>query len=118
MEEDLFNMLRHMNFGQMEPTSLMINLLRAYELNVLRQMDNIIKARIKELAKGAAKVDSSSDLDPFSILGVSMDASEEEVKNAYRGAAWKAHPDHGGTDEQMARVNAAYEVIRRFKGWK
>ena len=32
--------------------------------------------------------------DPYSILGVSHGASDEEVKNAYRNLARKYHPDN------------------------
>ena len=33
----------------------------------------------------------------------------DELKKAYRAAAMKAHPDHGGSEEQMKIINAAYE---------
>lgn len=34
------------------------------------------------------------------------------VKDAYRALAQKAHPDHGGSDEEMQRLNAAYEAAK------
>jgi curved DNA-binding protein CbpA len=37
----------------------------------------------------------------------------DELKKAYRAAAMHAHPDHGGSTEQMQQVNAAYE--KRFE---
>ena len=54
--------------------------------------------------------------DPYKILGVSPDASDDEIKRAYRALAKKYHPDRNPGDEEAAKkmqqVNAAYEQIK------
>lgn len=54
--------------------------------------------------------------DPYKVLGVSPDASDDEVKAAYRKLAKKYHPDLNPGDEYAARkmneINAAYDQIK------
>lgn len=47
----------------------------------------------------------------YDILGISKDADAETIRKAHRSAAMKAHPDHGGTTEQMALVTLAKDVL-------
>ena len=50
--------------------------------------------------------------DYYNILGVSKDASDEEIKKAFRKAAHKYHPDKKGGDEvEFKKVNEAYQVL-------
>ena len=50
--------------------------------------------------------------DYYKILGVSKDASEEEVKKAYRKMAHQHHPDKKTGDEaKFKEINEAYEVL-------
>ena len=54
--------------------------------------------------------------DPYKVLGVSPDDSDEEIKRAYRRLAKKYHPDLNPGDkvaaQKMQQVNAAYEQIK------
>ena len=50
--------------------------------------------------------------DYYNILGVSRNASKEEIKKAYRQLAHKYHPDKAGGDEKKFKeINEAYQVL-------
>ena len=44
------------------------------------------------------------------VLGLGLNATEEQVKTAYRRLARRHHPDVGGDAEEFKRVHAAYEM--------
>ena len=62
--------------------------------------------------------------DPYSILGVSKTATDDEIKAAYRELARKYHPDNYTDDnplkdlakEKMQEVNEAYDKITKERG--
>lgn len=47
--------------------------------------------------------------DPFSLLGVSSDASETDIRDAWRKKAATLHPDVGGTHQEMVDLNDALQ---------
>lgn len=50
--------------------------------------------------------------DYYNILGVSKDASADEIKKAYRKLAHQHHPDKKGGDEaKFKEINEAYQVL-------
>ena len=59
-------------------------------------------------------------LDPYSVLGVSRDASMDEIKKAYRKLSRKYHPDANinnpnkeQAEEMFKQVQQAYDQIVR-----
>jgi len=144
IEEQLFRMFGNMNFSgssSIPPvTGLFDQMVQNMNIGILRkmraQMDRIIKEyEKKNSAKGGGKdfgFDSGAwetegrttkggsninDMDPFKILGVNFNSTYEEVKEAYKKRARQVHPDKGGSNEDMMKVNAAFETLKRFNGW-
>lgn len=59
-------------------------------------------------------------MDPYQVLGVSRDASDDEVKKAYRNLSRKYHPDaninnpnKAQAEEMFKKVQAAYDQIMK-----
>ncbi len=64
--------------------------------------------------------------DPYDVLGIGRDASDEQVKAAHRRLAWRHHPDRvaaqgegaaavGRASARLALVNDAYDRVRRAR---
>ena len=58
--------------------------------------------------------------DPYKVLGVAREASDEEIKKAYRELARKYHPDNyvdnplaDLVEEKMKEINEAYDQIQK-----
>src|SRR6476646_4807683 len=52
--------------------------------------------------------------DYYTVLGINRDASEDEIKKAYRKLAMKHHPDRNpekGAEESFKEAKEAYEVL-------
>jgi molecular chaperone DnaJ len=50
--------------------------------------------------------------DLYEILGVAREASDDEIKRAYRRRARELHPDTGGDEEEFKELTTAYEVLK------
>lgn len=51
-------------------------------------------------------------MNPYEALGVPHDATDAQIKAAYRNRSKEAHPDTGGDAEAFAELKAAYDVLR------
>ena len=72
-------------------------------------------------------IPSKQAYNPFVILGIEQNASNEELKNAYRRLVKKYHPDKSMQKDDETRkqdavkileINEAYESIKKMRGIK
>lgn len=57
---------------------------------------------------GGAGVDNNRY---YELLGVGKNATDAEIKKAYRKKALKEHPDKGGDAEKFKDISKAYETL-------
>jgi len=50
-------------------------------------------------------------MDYYSTLGVGKNASQDEIKSAYRKMAMKHHPDRGGDEATFKKISEAYDTL-------
>ena len=50
-------------------------------------------------------------MNPYEVLGVSENATKEEIKDAYKKLSKVHHPDAGGDEERFKRIASAYAIL-------
>lgn len=50
-------------------------------------------------------------MDYYSTLGVNRNATQDEIKKAYRKMAMNHHPDRGGDEKKFKQISEAYEIL-------
>lgn len=50
-------------------------------------------------------------MDYYNILGINKNASQEEIKKAFRKKSMETHPDRGGNEEEFRKVSEAYDIL-------
>ena len=77
-------------------------------------------ADLRVYRESAGKSGRKKMFDPYSVLGVSRDASDDEIKKAYRKLSRKYHPDaninnpnKAQAEEKFKEVQQAYEQIMK-----
>lgn len=52
------------------------------------------------------------ETDYYKTLGLKRNASDDDIKKAYRKLAGKHHPDKGGKEEEFKKIQKAYEILK------
>lgn len=82
-------------------------------LNEKRGIDDaLMRSAYLQLTAGAG-----GDPDPYDVLTVMPGVQEREANAAYRRLALEAHPDTGGSDAAMQRLNRAWTSLVDLEGW-
>jgi DnaJ-domain-containing protein 1 len=77
--------------------------------------------------ESSTKSSTDDQQSPYDVLGISEKASIPEIKAAYRNMCLKYHPDRTGglgeklrklAEEEMKKINRAYEKIMKSRGQK
>ncbi len=68
----------------------------------------VLSSRVRAVP---ARGEAIGDAEARAILGVSVDATPEDVNAAWRRLMGRAHPDQGGTEGLAARLNAARDRL-------
>lgn len=50
-------------------------------------------------------------MDYYTTLGINRNASQDEIKSAYRKLAMKHHPDRGGDEKKFKEISEAYDIL-------
>mgnify|MGYP001568480373 FL=1 len=81
----------------------------AYELAPAGSADETgLKREVKD---AEAKLKKSKMKDHYKTLNTHAEATEDEIKKAYRRASLIHHPDKGGSDEKFKEVGEAYAIL-------
>jgi len=48
----------------------------------------------------------------YDILGVAENATDKDIKEAFKGLAKKHHPDRGGDEKKFKEINEAYDTLK------
>jgi DnaJ like chaperone protein len=101
-----------------------IAVMKGYTYVAPDHWEEYVNAQRDDRARGAASGAPRSK-DPYAVLGIERNASDAEVKRAYRKLMSQHHPDKLGNvpdelkrraEERARDINTAYERIRNERG--
>ena len=95
------------------------------EKSVLEAIGAVIRLQNTDINSVIAMFYKENDESAYAVLGISPNATDDEVKSAYRRMAMKNHPDKVATlgpevqkaaEEKFRQIQDAYETIKRQRG--
>ncbi len=111
MQEELKTMQEELMKGMLDPDKIM---------GFIKSM-GIDASQLNQMFGRMAQTGTMPQgFDPYKVLGLDKEASDEEVKQAYRKVMNRIHPDKAGPELTfMATIaNFAYEFIKKERGWQ
>jgi DnaJ domain len=84
----------------------------AQHIDALRRIERYGVGNIAQAFRGYVALPASVH-DWWSVLGVTPNATLDDVEDAFRRLAMVHHPDRGGSADVMARLSEARELARR-----
>jgi DnaJ like chaperone protein len=99
----------------------------AQEMDILERIGAYMGINEKDFASLKAMYFKKDDNSMYKILEISPDATDDEVKKAYRKMAMKYHPDklrnlgpehEKAANEKFQEVQKAYDIIKKVRGFK
>jgi hypothetical protein len=89
----------------------------AEHIKATRAIERHGVASVREMFSGFTQIPAQPGQRAWwAVLGLTSNASIDDIEAAFRRLARERHPDHGGTDAQMAELNKARDEARRAKG--
>jgi len=89
----------------------------AKTIDAMRAIDRWgVSDLLDRMFTGFIAITDGSEKQWFDVLGVDKNASEEEVKKAYRERMRNAHPDAGGSDVIASEIITAYKRFNSTRG--
>jgi len=99
------------------------------ELDFLAKVSVIFGFSERDFERLRASFDTPEKSSPYEILGVTGDATDDEIKKTYRKLIVENHPDKlmaqglpqefiDLANEKMAAINSAYDAIKKQRGIK
>ena len=95
------------------------------EKSVLEAIGAVIRLNNSDINSVIAMFYKETDESAYAVLGISPNATDDEVKSAYRRMAMKNHPDkvaslgpevQKAAEEKFRQIQDAYETIKRQRG--
>jgi hypothetical protein len=87
----------------------------AQHIDALRRIDRYGVGTMEQAFAGYAALPPSAE-DWWLVLGVSQDATPEQIEAAFLARARVAHPDAGGNHHDMAKLSEARVIARAARG--